>query len=133
VALDAAGVGNVMVKLHDVAPDGTAVMFDEHVAVVQPGSTSFDLKSTDWTLASGHVLAVEVGTIESGALSNWIDTPSNQEIEVSATRLTLALDDPANDVALDGDPAVYMETYSEISTRELAAGTPTFTVPVAKP
>ncbi|CAM5537198.1 CocE/NonD family hydrolase [Streptomyces violaceorubidus] len=59
ISLTARGEGNVMLKLYDVAPDGTAVMFDEQVSLVKPGRMSVDLKATDWTLAAGHDLAVK--------------------------------------------------------------------------
>lgn len=68
-----------MLKLYDVAPDGTAVMFDEQVSLVKSGRMSVDLKATDWTLAAGHVLAVEIGSIQTGS---WRDTPSGETVEV---------------------------------------------------
>lgn len=129
VSLDATGHGNVMVRLYDVAPDGTAVLFDDEVSTLTTGTTAVELRSTDWTLAAGHHLAVEIGTIESGVFSNWIDTPSNQTIEVTGGQLDLALDDPADDVATDGEPSVFMETYAAVSTVPLVIGTPSFTVP----
>jgi hypothetical protein len=53
-----------MVGLYDVAPDGTGVTFDERVSQVNPGRIAFDLKSTDWTRAPGHRLAVQIGTVQ---------------------------------------------------------------------
>jgi predicted acyl esterase len=132
VTLDAIGYGNVMAQLYDVAPDGTAVMFDEQVSTLSTGETAFDLKSTDWTLDAGHTLAVRVGTIKAGAFSDWIDTPSNQTIEITGARLDLALDDPANDAPLPGEPAPFMETYLSVSTEQLPAGPPAFTVPTVQ-
>jgi uncharacterized protein len=120
-----------MVKLYDVAPDGTAVMFDDLVSTVASGTTTFDLKSTDWTLAAGHALAVEIGTIRSGAYSNWIDTPSHQRIDIQDGRLDLALQDPASDTATDGDPAPYAELYRSVSTVTLPIGPATFALPGA--
>ncbi|TFD92057.1 CocE/NonD family hydrolase [Cryobacterium lactosi] len=129
ITFDATGHGNVMVKLHDVAPDGNAVLFDEHVSVVKPGTTTFDLKSTDWTLPAGHVLAVEIGTIESGVFSNWIDTPSNETIAVTNAQLDLALDDPADDLSTPGEQALYLDLYVEVSKQEIPIGPPVFSVP----
>ena len=134
VSLEIEGYGNVMVDLYDVAPDGSAVMFDRQVAVVKPGTTSFDLRSTDWTLPVGHALAVEIGTIQPGfALDNdWIDTPSYETIIVHDARLELALDDPANDTPTPGDPAPWLETYRvQLHTEKLSPGTPSFTLPTS--
>lgn len=126
ISLTAKGAGNVMLKLYDVAPDGTAVMFDEQVSLLESGRLSVDLKSADWTLAAGHVLAVEIGSIQTGS---WRDTPSGETIEVKGAQLRLALDDPADDVATHGDRSPYLDTYLRQYTVDLPAGPPTFTVP----
>jgi len=81
-----------MVKLYDVAKDGTAVMFDEQVSRLDSDRLSLDLKPTDWTLKAGHTLAVEIGSVQSG---EWLDTPSQQRIQITDAHLELALDDPA--------------------------------------
>ncbi|MDN3246067.1 MULTISPECIES: CocE/NonD family hydrolase [unclassified Streptomyces] len=125
VSLTAKGEGNVMLKLYDVAPDGTAVMFDEQVSLLHSGRLTVDLKATDWTLAAGHVLAVEVGSIQTGS---WRDTPSGETVEVRGARLRLALDDPADDVATPGDRSPFLDTYLRQYTVELPAGPGTFTV-----
>ncbi|MGW4732945.1 CocE/NonD family hydrolase [Streptomyces shenzhenensis] len=126
VSLTAKGAGNIMLKLYDVAPDGTAVMFDEQVSLLDPGRLTVDLKATDWTLAAGHVLAVEIGSIRTGS---WRDTPSGETISVKGARLRLALDDPADDVATGGGRSPFLDTYLRQYTVELPAGRPTFTVP----
>ncbi|MFH8241194.1 CocE/NonD family hydrolase [Streptomyces sp. NPDC018321] len=125
VSLTAKGEGNVMLKLYDVAPDGTAVMFDEQVSLVDSGRLTVDLKATDWTLAAGHVLAVEIGSIQTGS---WRDTPSGETVEVRGARLRLALDDPADDVATPGDRSPFLDTYLSRYTVELPAGPGTFTL-----
>ncbi|MFD7811862.1 CocE/NonD family hydrolase [Streptomyces sp. NPDC059785] len=126
ISLTARGEGNVMLKLYDVAPDGTAVMFDEQVSLLRSGRLGVDLKATDWTLAAGHVLAVETGSIQTGS---WRDTPSGETIEVTGARLGLALDDPADDVATGGARSPYLDTYLSQYTVRLPAGPGTFTVP----
>ena len=137
VSLEIEGYGNVMVDLYDVAPDGSVAMFNRQVAVVKPGTISFELRSTDWTLPVGHTLAVEIGTIQPGfALENdWIDTPSYETIIVRDARLELALDDPANDTPTPGDPAPwlegYQETYRQLLPEKLSPSTPSFTVPTS--
>ncbi|NOK57861.1 MAG: CocE/NonD family hydrolase [Chloroflexi bacterium AL-W] len=132
VTLEAEGHGNVLVELYDVAPDGSAVMFDRQAAVVKPGTISFDLRSTDWMLPAGHTLAVEIGTIMPGfALDNdWIDTPSNTTITISAAQLDLAFDDPGNDAPTSGSPAPWLETYRLGYTEQLSPGAPSFTLPM---
>ncbi|TQL69661.1 hypothetical protein FB381_3573 [Nocardioides albertanoniae] len=121
------GVGNLMVKLYDVAPDGSSVMFDEQVSLVDTaGKLSLDLKSTDWTLPKGHSLAVEIGTIYDGA---WVDTPTGSRITTTDARLTLAVEDPADDTPTAGKKAPYLDTYRQIYAKDLTPGTPTFTVP----
>lgn len=132
ISLDAVGHGNVMVELYDVAPDGTAVQFDEQVSTVKTGPIAIDLKSTDWTIEAGHAVAVEIGTIEAGPLSDWIDTPSNETIVVTNARLNLALDDPADDIETSGERALYLDSYLSISTAPLPAAEVSFTVPPAR-
>ncbi|MBB4688342.1 CocE/NonD family hydrolase [Amycolatopsis jiangsuensis] len=128
ISFDAKGYGNVMTKLYDVAPDGTAVLFNEQVSTLKPGEVAFDLKSSDWTLAAGHSLAVEIGTIPPTA-GDWLDTPSREKITVSDARLRLALDDPADDTPTAGERAPYLDTYLQGYTSKLTVGTPTFTLP----
>ncbi|POX42345.1 hypothetical protein C3486_04840 [Streptomyces sp. Ru73] len=125
ISLNAQGKGNVMVKLYDVARDGKAVMFDEQVSLLDSGRLSVDLKATDWTLRAGHVLAVEIGSIQTGS---WRDTPSGETITVKNAQLKLALDDPADDVATAGDRSPFLDTYLKQYTVELPAGRPSFTV-----
>ncbi|MFJ4840366.1 CocE/NonD family hydrolase [Streptomyces sp. NPDC088746] len=125
ISLRAEGGGNVMLKLYDVAPDGTAVMFDEQVSLLSTGRLTVDLKATDWTLAAGHVLAVEVGSIRTGS---WRDTPSGETIDVKDARLRLALDDPSDDVPTGGARSPYLDTYLSQYTVDLPAGPATFPV-----
>ncbi|MEU4625924.1 CocE/NonD family hydrolase [Actinoplanes sp. NPDC023801] len=117
ITLHASALGNVMVRLWDVAPDGTAVMFDENVALIErAGRVAFDLKSTDWTLEAGHQLGVQIGTIGSGS---WRDTPSGNTIEITRARLNLALQDPRLDVPAQGDRSPFLDTYLRQYTRTL--------------
>nr|WP_202429991.1 CocE/NonD family hydrolase [Streptomyces sp. SID4945] len=128
ISFQAKGSGNVMLKLYDVGPDGKAAMFDEQVSLVKSGRVSVDLKATDWTLEAGHVLGVEVGSIQSGS---WRDTPSGESIAVDDARLALALDDPARDVATAGARSPFLDTYLRQYTVTLAAGEGSFTLPRA--
>ncbi|MDG4824719.1 CocE/NonD family hydrolase [Asanoa sp. WMMD1127] len=117
VSLHAGAPGNVMVRLWDVAPDGTAVMFDENVALIErAGRVAFDLKSTDWTFEVGHQLGVQLGTIGSGS---WRDTPSGNTIQVTRARLDLALQNPRFDVPTQGDRSPFLDTYLRQYTRTL--------------
>ncbi|WP_234375374.1 CocE/NonD family hydrolase [Streptomyces sp. CB01373] len=125
LSLTAKGEGNVMLKLYDVAPNGKAVMFDEQVSVLRSGRMSVDLKATDWTLAADHVLAVEIGSIQTGS---WRATPSGQTIDVKGAQLRLALDDPARDTATAGARSPFLDTYLRQYTVNLPAGPASFTV-----
>ncbi|MFV5993913.1 CocE/NonD family hydrolase [Streptomyces sp. NPDC056231] len=125
ISLTVKGEGNLMLKLYDVGPDGKAVMFDEQVSLLKKGRMSVDLKATDWTLAAGHVLAVEIGSIQTGS---WRDAPSGQTIDVSGAVLRLSLDDPSDDVATQGDRSPYLDTYLRQYTVDLPAGPASFTV-----
>ncbi|GGN41869.1 hypothetical protein FHR83_003057 [Actinoplanes campanulatus] len=117
ITLHASALGNVMVRLWDVAPDGTAVMFDENVALIErAGRVAFDLKSTDWTFEVGHQLGVQIGTIGSG---NWRDTPSGNTIEITRARLNLPLQNPRLDVPTQGDRSPFLDTYLRQYTRTL--------------
>jgi predicted acyl esterase len=138
VSLSTEGSGNVMIKLYDVAPDGTAVMFDEQVSLLNSPETAFDLRSTDWTLAADHSLAVEIGTIspDVGPVpptfspgSDWLATPSLETIEVTDAELDLALDNPADDTATAGARSTYLDIYLAQRTKNLPVGPATFTVP----
>ncbi|GIF47650.1 hypothetical protein DFJ67_6544 [Asanoa ferruginea] len=117
ITLNASATGNVMVRLWDVAPDGTAVMFDENVALIErAGRVTFDLKSTDWTFELGHQLGVQLGTIGSGS---WRDTPSGNTIQVSRAKLGLELQNPRYDVPTQGDRSPFLDTYLRQFTRTL--------------
>lgn len=126
ITLNARGSGNVLVELYDVAPDGTAVPFAEQVSVVHGGRTAFDLESTDWTLAAGHRLAVEIGSVQTGS---WIDTPSGARIRIRDARLELPLDDPADDTATSGGRATWLDTYLAAYAEKLPVQDATFTLP----
>jgi putative CocE/NonD family hydrolase len=118
VSLNAGASGNVMVRLWDVAADGTAVMFDENVSLIErAGRVAFDLKSTDWTLEVGHQLGVQIGTIGSGS---WRDNPSGNTIQVTRARLSLELQNPRADVPTQGDRSPFLDTYLRQYTRTLA-------------
>jgi uncharacterized protein len=128
VSLDTSGTGNVLVRLWDVAPDGTAVMFDEQMSLVRGGAVAFDLKSTDWTLRKGHQLVVGVGT---NTTRSWSATPSGQTITVSEASLALDLQSPRTDVPTQGERSPYLDSYlrSYTTTWEAtAAGTFPLTV-----
>jgi uncharacterized protein len=129
ITMTAQGHGNVLVSLLDVAPDGTAVAFDQQAALVRPGTLSLELRSTDWVLPAGHHLAVEFGTIRPGAVADWLDAPSGETVTISDARLDLALDAPADDTRVAGERAVWLDGYLAIHTRPLPIGDPAFTVP----
>jgi uncharacterized protein len=131
VTLRAIGQGNVMVRLWDVAPDGTATMFDENVALLKShGSTSFALKATDWTFQRGHRLGVQIGTITS---NGWRDVPSGQTIKVSGARLALELQNPRFDVPTQGDRSPYLDQYLAANTTTLGdVGDGTFPLRVSR-
>ncbi|MFI6071082.1 CocE/NonD family hydrolase [Actinoplanes sp. NPDC051343] len=117
ITLNAGAAGNVMVRLWDVAPGGTAVMFDENVALIErAGRVAFDLKATDWTFEQGHQLGVQIGTIGS---SGWLDTPSGNTIDVTRARLNLALQNPRYDRPTQGDRSPFLDTYLRQYTRTL--------------
>jgi putative CocE/NonD family hydrolase len=117
ITLHAGASGNVYVRLWDVAPDGTAVMFDENVALIKKaGRVAFDLKATDWTFAKGHQLGIQIGTIGS---RNWLDTPSGNTIKVTGARLSLALQNPRADVPTQGVRSPFLDTYLAQYTRTL--------------
>jgi putative CocE/NonD family hydrolase len=118
ITLDASASGNVMVRLWDVAPDGTATMFDENVALLaKRGRISFDLKSTDWTIQSGHRLGVQIGTISA---NGWLDVPSGNTITVSGARLALDVLDPRFDAPTQGDRSPYLDQYLAANTTTLS-------------
>jgi putative CocE/NonD family hydrolase len=111
VTLHASASGNVMVRLWDVGPDGTSVMFDENVALIEhAGWVSFDLKATDWTLEKGHQLGIQVGTIFNEDFG-WLDTPSGNTIRVAGAHLSLALQDPRSDVPTQGARSPFLDDY----------------------
>ncbi|HYJ70688.1 MAG TPA: CocE/NonD family hydrolase [Nocardioidaceae bacterium] len=118
ITLKTTGQGNVMVRLWDVAPDGSAAMFDENVALLKnSGSTSFALKATDWTFEQGHQLGIQIGTITS---NGWRDVPSGSTITVSDAMLALAVQDPRSDVPTQGDRSPYLDEYLAANTTTLS-------------
>jgi putative CocE/NonD family hydrolase len=121
VSFTAKGEGNVLVRLWDVAPDGTAVMFDEQMSLVRDGAVEFDLKSTDWTLLKGHQLVVGIGT---NTTRSWSDTPSNQQISVSSGSLALELQNVQWDERAQGDPSPFLTSYRRSYTASWEATAP---------
>ncbi|BCJ46003.1 hypothetical protein GCM10010168_49510 [Actinoplanes ianthinogenes] len=131
IGFSASAPGNVLVRFWDTAPDGTAVMFDENVALIKKaGRVAIDLKATDWTIEAGHQLGVQIGTISSPA---WRDTPSGNTIGVSRARLRLELQNPRFDVPTQGDRSPYLDTYLAAYTRVLTdVGAGTFPLELRK-
>jgi putative CocE/NonD family hydrolase len=131
IRLNASADGNVMVRLWDVAPDGTATMFDENVALLEGRrSTSFDLKSSDWTIQQGHRLGVQIGTITS---RGWRDVPSGNTIEITDARLSLDLLNPKHDRPTQGDRSPFLDQYIAANTTTLSdIGPGTFPLKVSK-
>ncbi|HEV7931730.1 MAG TPA: CocE/NonD family hydrolase [Actinomadura sp.] len=131
ITLNASTSGNVMVRLWDVAPDGTATMFDENVALLESrGPISFDLKSTDWTFERGHRLGTQIGTIDSG---RWRDVPSGHTIKVSDARLALDVQAPRFDVPTQGDRSPYLDEYLAANTTKLSdVGPATFPLRISQ-
>ncbi|MCA2228727.1 CocE/NonD family hydrolase [Nonomuraea aurantiaca] len=120
ITLNASTSGNVMVRLWDVAPDGTATMFDENVALLEKsGSISFDLKSTDWTFQQGHRMGVQIGTIIETDDWGWLDVPSGHTIKVSDAWLSLSMQNPRFDVPTQGDRSPYLDEYIAANTTTL--------------
>jgi putative CocE/NonD family hydrolase len=117
ITLTAGATGNVMVRLWDVAPGGSAVMFDENVALIEKaGKVTFELKSTDWTFEAGHQLGIQIGTVGS---SSWRDVPSGNTIQVTRPLLNLTLQNPKNDVPTEGGKSPFLVTYLRQNTRTL--------------
>ena len=116
-----------MVRLFDVAPGGSSVMFDENVALIsRAGRVSFDLKSTDWTLEAGHQLGVQIGTIQS---NGWRDKPTGNTIDVSRAKLDLELQNPKFDQPTQGGRSPFLDTYLRQNTRTLTnVGTGSFSL-----
>ena len=127
VSFSARGAGGVAVQLFDVAPDGTAVRFDEQVVAVDGGRHSIDLKDTEWTLDKGHQLAVRIGTIDAGEY--WSNKPTGQTVDVSRARLSLELQNTRHDVPTHGVTAPFLNRYVKAYTEQWTAKAPgTFTV-----
>lgn len=116
VAFTASTSGNVLVRLWDTAPDGTARMLDENVSLLKKGPVAFDLKSTDWTIAKGHQLGVQIGTITS---TDWNDVPSGHTITISGAKLGLTTLDPKTDRPTQGDRSPYLDQYISDNTATL--------------
>ncbi|SNT49196.1 hypothetical protein SAMN05421812_107181 [Asanoa hainanensis] len=130
IALKTRGEGNVWVRLWDVAPDGTATMFNEMVAALNDRSTSFPLKANDWTFEPGHQLGVQIGTITS---RGWRPVPSGQTVTVTDARLDLEVQDPRFDSPTQGDRSPFLDRYVTANTVTLdAVGAPTFPLRVSK-
>lgn len=127
VSFTASGEGNVLVRLWDVAPDGTAVMFDEQMSLVSSGEVAFDLKDTDWVLEKGHQLAVGIGT---NTTRGWRDTPSGERIDVTDAQLHLQLANTRRDEPTHGGRAPWLDTYLSNYTGEMEPQRGTFNLNV---
>ena len=110
------------VQLFDVAPDGTAVRFDEQVVAVDGGQHEIALKDTEWTLEAGHQLAVRIGTI--GADEYWSHEPSMDTVEVSDAELTLELQNTRWDEPTHGAVSPFLATWERAYTEQWDAKAP---------
>ncbi|MEU0355245.1 CocE/NonD family hydrolase [Streptomyces cyaneofuscatus] len=126
IAMTASGTGNVMVRLYDVAADGTGVAFNEQVARLDEQRLTLGLKSSDWTLEKGHQLAVEIGTVNA---PTWIDSPSEKKISIKGAKLVLPLADPSKDRGTQGDRAPFLDQYKKLNTTKLKKTPATFSLP----
>ncbi|MEU3455518.1 CocE/NonD family hydrolase [Micromonospora sp. NPDC006766] len=125
------GQGNAWVRMWDVAPDGKATMFNEAVgALNHSGSTSLELKATDWTFEPGHRLGVQIGTVGS---TGWRAVASGETITVTDAHLSLEVQDPRFDSPTQGDRSPYLDTYLRANTTTLTkVGTGTFPLGVTR-
>lgn len=116
--------GNAVVALYDVAPDGSAVQIDLNISVLSStGNTDFALKSTDWTLAEGHSLAIRVSADDA---QNWSGSANSSTVSVRGGSVELKLQDPALDVATPGDRSPYLDSYLRSSRATVPQTTPSF-------
>ncbi|MFB8386700.1 CocE/NonD family hydrolase [Microbacterium sp. NPDC055910] len=125
ISFDATGSGNVLARLWDVAPDGTAVMFTEQMSRVSDGTVTFDFKDADWTLLEGHQLAVGIGT---NYTRSWPRSGSGETITVSDPTLSLPLMSVENDQETHGAPAPFLTRYLSSYTSRLTGIEGTFSV-----
>lgn len=115
ITLQTKGTGDVMVRLYDVDPaTGEGVMINENVARLKGNETSFDLKSMDWTLATGHQLAVGIGTIDPRGY--WRPQPSGATVKVTGAFLDLDSQSPAKDVPTQGNKSAFLDDYISRNT-----------------
>lgn len=101
--------GNAVAALYDVSSDGSAVRIDVNISVLAAsGSTDFALKSTDWTLAKGHSLAVR---ISSDTGREWSGAANKSAINVSGGSIDVKLQNTSSDVATQGGRSSYLDKY----------------------
>ena len=109
VVLGIRGPGHVVVDLWDVAPDGSAVLINDMISVINRRRLALDLRSMDWTLAVGHRLAVRVGTnFDDGY---WLPSASSELVVVYSARLQLLLQNPELDITTQGGVSPWLTTY----------------------
>lgn len=116
----AAAGANIAVELYDVAPDGSGVLINSMVSILNSGmATRVELLSLDWTLASGHSLAVRVGAAK-----------GNQQVKLSSAKLSLSLQSTSQDQATQGDRSPYLDQYIAAYTSKLPTIKPSFQLSV---
>ncbi len=120
VLLGIRGSGQVVVDLWDVAHDGSAILINEMISMIDKRHLSLELRSMDWTLALGHRLAVRVGTNFNN--EDWLPNSSGELIVVDSATLRLFLQDPELDITTQGGVSPWLATYI---TDHKAAGTVT--------
>jgi putative CocE/NonD family hydrolase len=120
VVLGLRGTGHVVVDLWDVATDGSAVLINDMMSVIERRRLALDLRSMDWTLAVGHRLAVRVGTnFDDGY---WLPSASSELVVVHSATLQLFLQNPERDISTQGRVSPWLTTYM---SDHAAAGTVT--------
>ncbi|GAA1050797.1 CocE/NonD family hydrolase [Arthrobacter russicus] len=116
--------GNAVAALYDVAADGSAVQIDLNISVLAGnGRTDFALKSTDWTLEKGHSLAVRISSDDA---RNWSGPANQGSIKVTGGSIDLLLQDPASDLATQGDRSGYLDEYLQNARANVPQIAPSF-------
>jgi hypothetical protein len=109
VVLGLRGTGQVVVDLWDVAPDGSAILINDMISVIDKRRLGLELRSMDWTLAVGHRLAVRVGTNFNDGY--WLPNASGELILVHSATLRLFLQNPERDITTQGAASPWLTTY----------------------
>jgi predicted acyl esterase len=105
--------GNLVVNIHDVAPNGDATLISRSAYLLNAGTTkaSFDLYPNDWRIRRGHRIGV---LVTSSNAEWWAHVPTGQQVAVKRASVSMSFATCARPKTIQGASSIFLEEYLEV-------------------